>query len=97
MLPGGRSVPATFMRQRGPFRVLREQGFQALEAPYKGEELSMILFVPERADGLPAFERAITGEKLNGWIGALMAEQPSDVESSCLSSSSKPRHRWCRS
>ena len=80
MLPGGRSVAATFMRQRGNFRVLREQGFQALEAPYEGEELSMILFVPERADGLAAFESALTGEKLTAWIAALMKEQPGDVE-----------------
>jgi serpin B len=80
MLPGGRSVPATFMRQRGPFRLLRQTDFQALEAPYKGEELSMILFVPERAEGLAAFENGLTGDKLNGWIEALRAEQPSDVE-----------------
>ena len=80
MLPGGRSVPATFMRQRGPFRVLSGEGFQALEAPYKGEELSMILFVPERPDALAAFESGLTGEKLNGWIAALRAEQPGDVE-----------------
>ena len=68
------------MRQRNQFRVLRQEGFQALEAPYKGEELSMILFVPERPEGLAAFEAGLTGEKLNGWIGALMAEQPGDVE-----------------
>ena len=80
LLPGGRSVPATFMRQRSNFRLLREAGFQALEAPYKGEELSMILFVPERPDGLPEFESSLTGEKLGGWIGKLMAEERSDVE-----------------
>jgi serpin B len=80
MLPGGRSVPAPFMRQRSRFRVLTQPGFRALEAPYKGEELSMILFVPERADGLPAFESGLTGAKLNGWISALTAEQPGDVE-----------------
>lgn len=80
LLPGGRTIPATFMRQRNQFRVLRQDGFQALEAPYKGEELSMMLFVPERPEGLAEFEKALTGEKLNGWIGALMAEQPGDVE-----------------
>lgn len=80
MLPSGGSVPATFMRQRHNFRVLRQPGFQALEAPYKGEELSMILFVPERPDGLPQFESGLTGQKLDGWIKALMAEQPGDVE-----------------
>jgi serpin B len=80
LLPGGRSVPAAFMRQRGRFRVIRQPGFQALEAPYKGKELSMVLFVPERPDGLAEFERGLTGEKLGGWIDALMAEQPGDTE-----------------
>ncbi|HEV2080550.1 MAG TPA: serpin family protein [Allosphingosinicella sp.] len=79
-LPGGRSVPATFMRQRSSFRVLREPGFEALEAPYKGEELSMILFVPERPEGLAQFESSLTAQKLDGWIGKLMAEERSDVE-----------------
>lgn len=80
LLPGGRSVPATMMRQRGHFRVLRQEEFEALEAPYKGEELSMILFVPKRPDGLGRFESGLTGEKLRGWIDALRAEQPGDVE-----------------
>jgi serpin B len=80
LLPGGGSVPATFMRQRNNFRVLRQDGFQALEAPYKGEELSMILFVPETPDGLTAFEGQLEGAKLAGWIDALMKEQPGDVE-----------------
>jgi serpin B len=80
LLPGGGSVPANFMRQRGSFRVLGGPGFQALEAPYRGEELSMLLFVPDRPDGLSEFERALTGEKLRGWIDAVMAKQPGDTE-----------------
>ena len=80
LLPGGRSVPATFMRQRSNFRVLTQPGFRALEAPYKGEELSMLLFVPERPEGLAEFEANLTGDRLDGWIDALMAEQPGDVE-----------------
>lgn len=80
LLPSGGSIPATFMRQRNAFRVLSQPGFAALEAPYKGEELSMILFVPEARDGLAAFENGLTGAKLNEWIDALMAEQPGDVE-----------------
>ena len=80
LLPGGRSVQATFMRQRSGFRLLRETGFQALEVPYKGEELSMILFAPERPEGLAQFESSLTAEKLSGWIGKLMAEERSDVE-----------------
>ncbi|HWH17006.1 MAG TPA: serpin family protein [Allosphingosinicella sp.] len=80
LLPYGRSIEATMMRQRGHFRVLRQDEFEALEAPYKGEELSMILFVPKRPDGLQRFESGLTGERLNGWIDALRTEQPGDIE-----------------
>lgn len=79
-MPGGRSIPATFMRQRGPFKVLTQDGFQVLEAPYKGEELSMLLFVPNEPDGLGRFEQALTGEKLESWIRGVRAVQPGDVE-----------------
>lgn len=79
-LGGGKSVPAAFMRQRNNFRVLRHGAFEALEMPYEGEELSMILFVPESPDGLAQFEHDLTGEKLEGWTAAVMAEQLGDVE-----------------
>lgn len=80
LLPGGRSMPATFMRQRGQFKVLRADGFQVLEAPYKGEELSMMLFVPNEADGLERFEQALTGEKLESLIKGVRAAERGDVE-----------------
>ena len=40
----------------------------------------MLLFVPERPEGLAEFEANLTGERLGGWIDALMSEQPGDVE-----------------
>ena len=40
----------------------------------------MLLFVPERPGGLAEFDAKLTGERLDGWIDALMAEQPGDVD-----------------
>lgn len=48
-----------------------EHGFQILELPYKGKELSMVLFVPRAADGLASIENLITAEILHVWIGRL--------------------------
>lgn len=56
----GREVKTPLMNQTGNFRYLKEEGFAALELPYKGDDLSMILFLPDRKEGLPAFERTFT-------------------------------------
>ena len=79
-LPDGSSVSVPMMRQRGPFRLLDAPTFQAVEMPYKGEEFSMLLFLPKEKDGLPAFENLLDGQALSGWIDALMSSAPADLE-----------------
>ena len=78
--PDGSSVSVPMMRQRGPFRLLDAPAFQAVEMPYKGEEFSMLLFLPKEKDGLPAFENLLDGQALSGWIDALMSSAPADLE-----------------
>jgi serine protease inhibitor len=48
-----------------------ERGFVMLELPYKGDELSMVLFVPRSADGLTALEKNLTSANVATWIGKL--------------------------
>jgi serine protease inhibitor len=79
-LADGSSLSTPMMRQRGQFRLLDEAGFDAVELPYKGEEMSMLLFIPEQPDGLPQFERGLDAIKLNGWIEATRAALLADVE-----------------
>src|SRR5262249_4553773 len=45
--------------------------FQALEIPYKKKELSMIVFLPNTIDGLPAFEQSLTPGTMQQWLGQL--------------------------
>ncbi len=52
-------------------RHLEETTFQALEMPYEDRDLSMVVFLPTKADGLAAFEKSLTPEKLNTWLGRL--------------------------
>jgi serpin B len=54
---------------------LEAEGFQALDLPYKGGALSMVIFLPKRADGLKDFQRELTPEKLGGWLGKLAGSQ----------------------
>lgn len=79
-LSGGGSVSVPMMRQRGSFRLLETPAFEAVEMPYKGEELSMLLFLPKEGESLGAFEQRLEGEALRGWIERLMAGERADLE-----------------
>ena len=48
-------------------------GFQVAELPYKGNDLSMVLVVPQDADGLPQVEQQFTSANLQAWLGSLEA------------------------
>ena len=46
-------------------------GFQVAELPYKGEDLSMVLVVPQDIDGLDAVEKQLTTANLQAWLEKL--------------------------
>ncbi len=46
-------------------------GFEVLELPYKGGELSMLVLAPRSAGGLPALEKMLTAANLQTWAGKL--------------------------
>jgi len=71
----GSKVRAPLMHQTRRLGYLAGEGFQALELPYKGGSLSMVVFLPMRVDGLPRFEQALTAEKLAGWLAALVPRE----------------------
>lgn len=77
---GAAPFQTAFMSQKGAFRHLDQGRFQALELPYKGEELSMMLFLPKARDGLPALEREMDGARLGEWMKELRSAQPVSVE-----------------
>jgi serine protease inhibitor len=45
-----------------------DSGFQLLELPYKGGEVSMVVLVPRSADGLATLEKKLNRARLQGWI-----------------------------
>jgi serine protease inhibitor len=79
-LTGGGSVPVPMMRQRVKLKLLETPAFEAVEMPYKGEELSMLLFLPKETSGLKQFEQGLEGQALRGWIERLRAGERADLE-----------------
>ena len=47
------------------------EGGTVVRLPYGGDEVSMIVVVPDEADGLPALEAGLTAEVFDGWLGEL--------------------------
>jgi serpin B len=64
-------VPVSMMHQTGDFKYLEEQEFQALELPYAGDRLAMVILLPRKVDGLAELEQTLTPEKLTSWLGKL--------------------------
>ncbi len=69
-----KTVSVPMMNQKGKFGYMETGDFQALELPYAGEELSMVIFLPRRLaqmDGLKDFEKLLTSKNLSKWLPKL--------------------------
>ena len=67
----GEKARVDMMNQTDRFRYLDEGSFQALELPYKGNTLAMVVFLPRSPDGLAAFEASMSPAKLDAWLAKL--------------------------
>lgn len=67
-----KNVPT--MHRTGGFLVAQQDGVTALEIPYMGNQLSMLLLVPDDVEGLAAVERTLNTKKLDALTGALKGE-----------------------
>jgi len=72
------AVRAPMMAQQQRFRYAHTEGVQLLELPYAGEELSMIVLLPENTKDLAQWENQISAEKIAEWRD-LMRSQPVGV------------------
>ncbi len=65
-LESGDTVTVPMMSRTDDFNFAYAKTFQALELPYEGGDLSMIVLLPAETDGLPALEQALTPELVAG-------------------------------
>ena len=64
-------VKVPLMHQRARMGYTEEETFQALEMPYAGRDLSMVVLLPKKVGGLPELEKAITVDKLASLMSKL--------------------------
>ena len=77
-LISGEEVLVPMMHQKDKFCFLEEDGFQILEMHYKGirifgtlEQISMVIFLPEKKNGLDELENILTFEQIINHLSRL--------------------------
>lgn len=63
----GKSVKVKMMKSNGLFGYAKVPDAQFLSMPYQGDELSFIVLLPDKRDGLPAFEKTLTAANWKAW------------------------------
>ncbi|MCB1889146.1 MAG: serpin family protein [Rhodocyclaceae bacterium] len=67
----GESVEVPTMNRTGTIRHVSRDGLSAIELPYRGGDMSMVLVVPEAVDGLAALEASLNADTLDALIADL--------------------------
>jgi serpin B len=67
-------VPMMTMKP-GRFGYMESDGFQALELPYQGDELAMLIILPKDRCGLARVEDGLSADALSEWTAALRKEE----------------------
>jgi serpin B len=71
-LADGKKVSVPTMHQKNlRARFFKGDGFSLLELPYEKFELSMLLFLPDKSDGLADFEKKLTADNEAKWLPKL--------------------------
>lgn len=66
-LLSGKSIKVPMMNQKQKFGYAEHENLQILELPYVGEELSMLVLLPKKVDGLTELENKLTTDNLKKW------------------------------
>lgn len=67
----GEKVDAPLMTQERAYRYAAIGSLQVLELPYVGDDLAMVILLPDKLDGLAELEADLTAPNLQAWLGGL--------------------------
>jgi serpin B len=71
----GDKVKSPMMHQTAKFKYHDAGGVQVLEMPYAGKELSMVVLLPKKVNGLADLEKSLSADKLAGWLEKAREEE----------------------
>ncbi len=69
------TVSVPMMNQEGRYKYVESDELQVLEVPYKGDDLSMVILLPIKKDGLTELENSVNTDRLQEWMNALAWRQ----------------------
>lgn len=67
------SVEVPMMRRIGSYRMATQPGFRLVQVPYRGEQLSLVILLPDDASALGTIEAQLTTSRINDCLRALRA------------------------
>jgi serine protease inhibitor len=70
-----KQVTVPMMHIKDKFKYWADDRLQVLELSYKGEELSMVILLPVKVDGLGEMEKSLTRENLEKWFKGLRKQE----------------------
>lgn len=74
---GSTEAPVPTMSRAGRLPIATGPGFRAVELAYRGDDLAMVVLLPDARDGLGALEAQLTPERLHATFAALAPAQVS--------------------
>ena len=70
-LEDGKTASTSLMSQTDKFKYLDANTFEALELPYSGDRLSMLVLLPQKGTELGKLEKMLTLENLRAWRSSM--------------------------
>jgi serpin B len=70
-LPNGEKTNVPMMHQKSDFGYMETDTIQALEMQYVNNDLSMVILLPKKLDGVKDLDKELTSDNLAGWLGKL--------------------------
>ncbi len=70
-----KKTPVQMMHQHQRTMFFEGDALQMLELPYKGNELSMLVLLPKKVEGLADLEKNLTAKQLAAWQGVMKPHQ----------------------
>jgi serpin B len=67
------------MQQTDEFPYVEDADAQVLSLPYRGHELSMVIVLPKKVDGLGDVEAKLTEKRFSGWVENLNGDRRVEV------------------